>query len=95
MVISATDTQTLKSGVTATGTGIFDDNCYLDATASGGTLVSLTYMGGSTGIEELEMEQYINDHSVYTIDGRYLGEEVPENYRGVYIQNGKKHIKTQ
>jgi len=95
LVISAPDTPTLKSGVTATGTGIFEDNCYLEASASGGTSVSLTYMGGTTGIDEHEVELNINDNRVYTIEGRYIGDEVPDDYRGVYIQNGKKYIKNQ
>ena len=93
LVISVPTTPTLKSGVTAGGTGIFENNCYLDATVSGGTAVSLTYMGGTVGIDDVETETIINDPRVFTIDGRYLGTEVPATFRGVYIQNGKKHIK--
>ena len=40
-------------------------------------------------------QQIVNDSRVFTIDGRYLGTEVPANFRGVYIQNGKKLIKLQ
>lgn len=49
MVVSASSTPTLKSGVTVSGgTGIFDDNLYLNATISGGSNVSLSqYTGGS------------------------------------------------
>ena len=49
MVVSASSTPTLKSGVTVSGgTGIFDDKCYLNATVSGGSNVSLSeYTGGS------------------------------------------------
>ena len=49
MVVSASSTPTLKSGVTVSGgTGIFDDNLYLNATVSGGSNVSLSqYTGGS------------------------------------------------
>ena len=49
MVVSASSTPTLKSGVTVNGgTGIFDDKCYLNATVSGGSNVSLSeYTGGS------------------------------------------------
>jgi immune inhibitor A len=67
----------------------------LDATASGGTSVSLTYMGGSTGINDVEMETQMNDNRIYTLDGRYLGTELPSSFRGVYIQNGKKYVKMQ
>ena len=93
LVISVPNTPTLKSGVTATGTGIFEDNCYLDATASGGSSVSLTYMGGTVGIEDFEMDQQVNDPRIFTLDGRCLGTTLPEDFRGVYIQNGKKHVK--
>ncbi len=95
LVISVPSTPTLKSGVTATGTGIFENNCYLDATVSGGTSVSLTHIGGTVGIDDVVMEQIVNDPRVFSIDGRYLGTEVPATFRGVYIQNGKKHIKLQ
>lgn len=49
MVVSASSTPTLKSGVTVSGgTGIFDDNLYLNATVSGGSNVPLSqYTGGS------------------------------------------------
>lgn len=49
LVVSASSTPTLKKSVTVSGgTSIFEDNCYLDATVSGGTDVSLSgYSGGS------------------------------------------------
>ena len=81
------------SGVTASGTGIFENNCYLDATISGGSAVSLTYLGGALGINDVEIESTVNDPRVFTLDGRCLGTEVPATFRGVYIQNGKKHIR--
>ena len=93
MVISVPTAPTLMSGVTASGTGIFENNCYLDATVSGGTSVSLTHIGGTVGIDDIELEPTVNDPRVFTLDGRYLGTEVPATFRGVYIQNGKKHIK--
>ena len=93
LVISVPSTPTLKSGVSATGTGIFENNCYLEATVSGGSSVSLTHIGGTVGIDDVVIEQIVNDPRVFTIDGRYLGTEVPATFRGVYIQNGKKHIK--
>ena len=93
LVISVPTAPTLMSGVTASGTGIFENNCYLDATVSGGTSVSLTHIGGTVGIDDIELEPTVNDPRVFTLDGRYLGTEVPATFRGVYIQNGKKHIK--
>ncbi|MCR5192693.1 MAG: carbohydrate-binding domain-containing protein [Bacteroidales bacterium] len=95
LVISVPTTPTLKSGVTASGTGIFENNCYLDATVSGGTTVSLTHIGGTVGIDAPGYNDVpvSTDNRVFTLDGRYLGTEVPANYRGVYFQNGKKYIK--
>ena len=47
MVVSGASTPTLKSGVTASGTEIFDGVGYYPATASGGSSVSLSsYTGG-------------------------------------------------
>jgi len=83
------------SDVTATGTGFFENNCYWNATFSGGSSVTLNYLGGTTGIEEYDMEQPVNDNRIYTLDGRCLGTTLPEGFRGVYIQNGKKHVKIQ
>ena len=51
LVVSASSTPTLKSGVTVNdGTSIFEGRCYLDATVSGGSNVSLSQYnsGGST-----------------------------------------------
>lgn len=67
----------------------------MDATASGGSSVSLIYMGGSTGINDVELETQMNDNRIYTLDGRYLGTELPASFRGIYIQNGKKYVKMQ
>ena len=97
MVISVPSTPTLKSGVTANGTSIFEDNCYLDATVNGGTSVSLTHLGGTVGIDEPDSVDVPvrTDPRVFSLDGRCLGTEVPATFRGIYIQNGKKHIKLQ
>lgn len=48
---------------------------------------------GSTGIDVVQSQPVIRDNRVYTIDGRYIGTEVPQWYRGIYIQNGKKYFK--
>ena len=81
LVISAPSTPSLATGNNVTdGTSHFEGNCYVG--------------GGSVGIDDVEtMQQIVNDPRVFTIDGRYLGTEAPANFRGVYIQNGKKHIK--
>jgi len=83
LVISAPSTPSLATGNNVTdGTAHFEGNCYVG--------------GGSVGIDDVETgQQIVNDPRVFTIDGRYLGTEVPATFRGVYLQNGKKHIKLQ
>ena len=83
LVISAPITPSLAAGNNVTdGTSHFEGNCYVG--------------DGSVGIDDVETEQQIvNDPRVFTLDGRYLGTEVPATFRGVYIQYGKKHIKLQ
>ena len=83
LVISAPSTPSLATGNNVTdGTSHFEGNCYVG--------------GGSVGIDDVEIgQQIVNDPRVFTLDGRYLGTEVPATFRGVYIQNGKKHIKLQ
>lgn len=83
LVISAPITPSLATGNNVTdGTSHFEGNCYVG--------------GGSVGIDDVETEQQIvNDPRVFTLDGRYLGTEVPATFRGVYIQYGKKYIKLQ
>ena len=83
LVISAPITPSLAAGNNVTdGTSHFEGNCYVG--------------GGSVGIDDVETEQQIvSDPRVFTLDGRLLGTEVPANFRGVYIQNGKKHFKMQ
>lgn len=83
LVISAPSTPSLATGNNVTdGTSHFEGNCYVG--------------GGSVGIDDVETgQQIVNDPRVFTLDGRYLGTEVPATFRGVYIQHGKKHIKLQ
>ena len=82
LVISAPATPTLTTGNTISGgTEHFEGNCIV---------------GGNVGIDDVEVEQqHVNDPRVFTLEGRYLGTEVPSNFRGVYLQNGKKHLKLQ
>ncbi|MBR3724646.1 MAG: carbohydrate-binding domain-containing protein [Bacteroidales bacterium] len=83
LVISTPSTPSLATGNNVNdGTSHFEGNCYVG--------------GDRVGIYDVETEQQIvNDPRVFSIDGRYLGTEVPSTFRGVYIQNGKKHIKLQ
>ena len=81
-VISAPSTPTLANGNNASdGTAHFDGKCYVRVA------------GGNVGIDEVEDVQPLPDNRAYTLDGRYLGTEVPADFRGIYLQNGKKHLK--
>ena len=58
-----------------------------------GLVTFVPYIGGDDGISEISDAAKINDNIVYTIEGRCLGTKLPENYKGIYIQNGKKYFK--
>ncbi|MBR1513424.1 MAG: hypothetical protein IJ622_03945 [Bacteroidales bacterium] len=61
------------------------------------TYTNLTGSGtinDGTGIEENTSETPIKDDKIYTLDGRCLGTTLPDNFQGIYIQNGKKQLKT-
>ena len=84
VVISAPTTPSLANGNNITnGTSHFEGNCYVGGES------------GTNGIDEVDVERQIKDPRVFSLDGRYLGTEVPATFRGVYLQNGKKHIKLQ
>ena len=104
------DNNALSSTVTVNSNGSWTltGDAYVDVLVNNGTIYknghSLTYgslsgngtISDGTGIGEVHSEEsLINDNRVYTLDGRYLGTETPENYRGVYIQNGKKQLKVE
>ena len=48
---------------------------------------------GTTGIENVEMINQPAVKGVYSIDGRYLGNDVSKLGKGLYIVNGKKIVK--
>lgn len=49
---------------------------------------------GDDGIGEISEEtNTLNDNLFYTVEGRCLGAKLPENYKGIYILNGKKFVK--
>lgn len=56
-------------------------------------LVTFYPFVGCEGIDEIPAENMLKDNRVYTIEGRYLGAKLPENYKGVYLLNGKKYVK--
>ena len=55
-------------------------------------LVTFSPIWADDGVPEV-YNTVVNDNRVYSVDGRYLGTEVPEDYHGVYIQNGKKYFR--
>jgi hypothetical protein len=57
-----------------------------------GLVTFIPYIGGDDGIGEIyEEANTLNDNLFYTVEGRCLGAKLPENYKGVYIRNGKKY----
>ena len=56
-------------------------------------LVTFYPFVGCEGIGEISEESVLNDNLYYTIEGRCLGTKLPEDYKGVYIRNGKKYKK--
>lgn len=59
-----------------------------------GLVTFIPYIGGDDGIGEIyEEANTLNDNLFYTVEGRCLGNKLPENYKGVYILNGKKFVK--
>ena len=57
-------------------------------------LVTFYPFVGAEGIDEIPVEtQNLASPFYYTLEGRCLGTELPENYKGVYIKNGRKYIK--
>jgi len=56
-------------------------------------LVTFYPFVGCEGIDEIPAENMLKDNRIYTIEGRYLGAKLPENYKGVYLLNGKKYVK--
>ena len=47
----------------------------------------------TTGIENVKVAAVNNDNRIYTLDGRYVGNDYSTLSRGLYIINGKKVVK--
>ncbi|MBQ6269779.1 MAG: carbohydrate-binding domain-containing protein [Bacteroidetes bacterium] len=87
LVVSAPSTPTLKNKVTVIdGTSIFEDNCYLDANTNGGSSVSLTYIGGTVGIDEINNDGII----VYFNQGRIIVDGADESSVQVFDLEGRQ-----
>lgn len=56
-------------------------------------LVTFYPFVGAEGIDEIPETQNLASPYFYTPEGRCLGAKLPENYKGVYIKNGKKYVK--
>ena len=87
LVVSAPSTPTLKNKVTVIdGISIFEDNCYLDANTNGGSSVSLTYIGGTVGIDEINNNGII----VYFNQGRIIVDGADESSVQVFDLEGRQ-----
>lgn len=92
--------------VNADGIWILTANAYVDNLVNNGKIVtngySLSYgslSGSGSIVETLGVPEYEQsndkDTDIYTIDGKNLGKKLPSGFRGIYIQNGKKHYRHQ
>jgi len=85
MIVSASSTPTLKSGVTVSGgTSIFEGNCYLDATYSGGSTVS-TSQYSSSGSGEGSPTYRFNIAGNWTTASNWSTGTVPGTSAEVFI----------
>lgn len=46
-----------------------------------------------TSLDEQTDGETVGDGKIYTIDGRCLGTTLPDSFRGMYFQNGKKYVR--
>ena len=56
-------------------------------------LVTFVPYIGYVGIEEVFETNTLKNNLIYTLEGRCLGVKLPDEYKGVYIFNGKKFVK--
>ena len=47
----------------------------------------------ATGIQEIQVVKPVTNGRIYTLDGRYVGTDLNQLERGLYIINGKKVLK--
>lgn len=101
------DNDAMSSTVTvnANGVWILTADSYVDELVNNGTIHTAGYtlnygslsgngtIDNETAVNEFVDEETGGDGTIYTLDGRSLGTTLPDNFRGVYIQNGKKHVK--
>ena len=101
------DNDAMSSSVTvnANGVWVLTEDSYVDELVNNGTIYTaghnLSY-GSLSGNGTISSENAVNENvaeetegngMIYTLDGRSLGMTLPDNFHGVYIQNGKKHVK--
>ena len=101
------DNDAMSSSVTvnANGVWVLTEDSYVDELVNNGTIYTaghnLSYgslsgngtISSDTGVNEFAEEETEGNGMIYTLDGRSLGTILPDNFRGVYIQNGKKRVK--
>lgn len=101
------DNDAMSSTVTVDENGVWalTADSYVDELVNNGTIYKGNYtlsygslsgngtISNETAVNELIEEETEGNGIIYTLDGRSLGTTLPDNFRGVYIQNGKKHVK--
>lgn len=102
-----TDNDALSSTVTVNSGAewVLSANSYVDELVNNGTICTNGYtlnygsLSGSgtisegSGIGENNLVSPAGDNKIYTLDGRCLGTTLPDDFRGMYIQNGTKYVK--
>ncbi len=103
------DNDAMSSSVTVNENGVWilTADSYVDELVNNGIIYKGIYTlsyGSLTGNGTISNESSVNesaaeisecDGQIYSIDGRSLGTTLSDNFRGVYIQNGKKHVKIE
>ena len=69
-----------------------------EVTITGTGNVKVTYVlvvdpNAATGIQDIQVIKPVNNDRIYTLDGRFVGTDLDQLSRGLYIINGKKVIK--
>lgn len=93
VTVQSTATWNLTANTTVTtlvNNGVINCNGY---TLTYTTLSGTGTIDGTTGINAIEIDHEVKDPRIFTLDGRCLGTNLPEGFRGVYLRDGKKYVK--
>ena len=66
---------------------------FMNYTSSQNSAVLYAKKTSTTGVQEIQVAKPVNNDRIYTLDGRYVGTDLDQLGRGLYIINGKKVLK--